>query len=120
MIEPQKISQPSERSTNVRYASACRRAAQHSTSQKLLNECPIRFSLSLSCPTLNLTETAQRMSDTLQLVVELPNTQAHRTKSTGEEPGRCPIPTKLRVGHHNDKLKRIGHSLSTWKVELFL
>ena len=37
------------------------------------------------------------MSDTLQLVVELPNTQAHRTKSTGEEPGRCPIPTKLRV-----------------------
>ena len=40
----------------------------NSTCQKRVNECPICFSLSSTSQTLNSTETAQRMSDMLQLV----------------------------------------------------
>ena len=56
-------------STNVRYASACRQRCQHSTSLKSVN-----------------VESAQRMSDTLQLVVNVANTHATRKAST-----KCPI-----------------------------
>ena len=41
----------------------------------MLNDCPIRFSLSSSSPTPNQVGMAQRMSDMLQLVVIVPYTQ---------------------------------------------
>ena len=45
-------------------------------------------------PTLNLTEIAQRMSDTLQFVAVLPNTQRNQERATI---GQL-IPVKLNVG----------------------
>src|SRR6185436_15524598 len=71
------------KSTNVRYASACRRPHQSSTEQEWHNECPIRFSLSSTSPTLTATEMTQRMSDTLQLVVDDPtlNSQSQRNRA---------------------------------------
>jgi len=55
------------------------------------------------------------MSDTLQLVVEVPYTQHPRAANAAEQflPG-------LSAQNVDDKLKRIGHSLSAWKVDLFL
>jgi len=47
------------------------------------------------------------MSDTLQLV-EFPNTQLKRSYVNKWS---C-VPVRLIGGHHDDKLKRIGHSLS--------
>ena len=49
--------------------------------RSMRNECPIRFSLSSSLRTLNAGEMTQRMSDMLQLVVVLINTQLNRNDS---------------------------------------
>jgi len=61
-----------------------------------LNECPIRFSLSSTLPTLNNieianVESARQMSDTLQLVVDGPYTQQHRNRRTLRALDKCPI-----------------------------
>jgi len=54
----------------------------------------------------SLTEIAQRMSDTLQLVVDSPNPQPTETAQQMSDT------VKLSVGRVDDKLKRIGHSLT--------
>src|SRR6185503_17000564 len=74
-------------SKNVRYASACRQRALHSTCQKSRNRCPICFSLSSSFPTLNSNENLTSARESLVL-------------------------TELSVGNDDDKLKHIGQSLS--------
>ena len=69
---------------------------------QVLNECPICFSLSSTCLSLNTTRTtqhssAQRMSDTLQLVVNVPHTQHHRNNSTFQVRNECPIRFSLSL-----------------------
>src|SRR4030095_13273598 len=71
-----------KRSTNVRYASACRRLHYHSTQQEWLNKCPICFSLSSTFPTFN-------------------------PVGTGDS-----SPVLLSGDEDDDNLTRIGHSFS--------
>jgi len=68
---------------NVRHASACRRLPNVQAPRNAASECPICFiSLSSRYLTLKQRGIAQRMSDMLQLVVEVPNTQATWNCST--------------------------------------
>jgi len=64
-----RTTQHSKRSTNVRYASACRRPQYHSTQQEWLNECSICFSLSSTLPTLNTTRTTQHSKRSVSLTL---------------------------------------------------
>ncbi|HTG92801.1 MAG TPA: hypothetical protein VL866_09460 [Pyrinomonadaceae bacterium] len=57
------------------------------------------------------------MSDMLQPVVNAPTLNSKRELI---DAGESPVLTGLRVGNVDDKLKRIGHSLSTWNLEYFL
>src|SRR5262245_37501165 len=81
-LNTERTTQHPERSTNVRYTSACRSSfptTQHQkndSTSRTLNECPIRFSLSVVVPDHSTPKkrvnfrTTQRMSDTLQFVGE--------------------------------------------------
>ena len=95
--------QHSKRSTNVRYASACRQRAFHSTPQEqlsiqALNECPIRFSLSLSC---RITQTPRNCSSGCPICFSLSVT----------------FPTLNSTGATQHS---IGHSLRLSMVAFFL
>ena len=68
-------------------------STQHPTQQKKCNECPIRFSLSSSLSTLN-------------------------PARTRDFPALVSSSLELNVGSDDDKLQRIGHSLSPGKVAL--
>ena len=63
-------------------------------------------------------QVTQRMSDTPQLVVEVHNTQRTRKQILTADAG-CTIPVRLAHMHLDDKLKRIGHSLSIFDVYRF-
>ena len=81
-----------------------------------LNECPIRFSLSStfqhspSLKSVNV-ENTQRMSDTLQLVVNAPYTQGHKNKSTFQVLNECPIRFSLSSALPTLNLPEIGQRL---------
>jgi len=85
---------------DVRCTSVCRRDPLCTSLKERGNKCPIRFSLSSMFPALTISgignfESAQRMSDTLQLVVNVPYTQLPRSAKSVDQffgntmPYRC-------------------------------